>query len=393
MSRLHRALVWLTLLWLAGFGLRLTLLAVPPIIPQLRNDLGLSQTGVGVLSGLPVLIFAVASLPGSLLIARYGAAATLIGGLVVGAIGSALRGAAPDVGFFYVATALMAFGIAIMQPALPPLVREWLPARVSFATALYTNGLLIGEVAPVALSIPFVLPLVGGSWRWDLVIWSIPLAVIGLLVACAPRQPRTAEIYEIAPPRRWWPDWRDPRLWRLGPIFGANTSAYFGANAFLPDYLVTFGRGDLITGALTALNLAQIPASVLILLFGRHFDRRHWPLVSLGLIGAAGLLGIMYAPVHWILLFAGVIGFACAGALSLALALPALLSEPEDVPRMAAGSFTIGYSLALLLPVISGALWDLTGIPRMAFLPIVLCSLLLSALAASLDLKARLRPS
>jgi len=42
----------------------------------------------------------------------------------------------------------MCLGIAIMQPALPPLVRMWAPTRIGFATALYTNGLLIGEVIP-----------------------------------------------------------------------------------------------------------------------------------------------------------------------------------------------------------------------------------------------------
>ena len=52
-----------------------------------------------------------------------------------------------------------------MQPSMPPLVRAWLPDRIGFATAVYTNGLLIGEVLPVALTLPLVLPLVGGSWR------------------------------------------------------------------------------------------------------------------------------------------------------------------------------------------------------------------------------------
>ena len=42
----------------------------------------------------------------------------------------------------------MSAGIAIMQPALPALVRQWLPERIGFGTALYTNGLLVGETLP-----------------------------------------------------------------------------------------------------------------------------------------------------------------------------------------------------------------------------------------------------
>ena len=46
-----------SLLWLAGVGLRLTILAVPPVIALMQADLGLSGTQIGILSGLPVILF------------------------------------------------------------------------------------------------------------------------------------------------------------------------------------------------------------------------------------------------------------------------------------------------------------------------------------------------
>ena len=46
------------LLWLAGIGLRITILAVPPVIPLIRPDLGMSETQVGILTGLPPVLFA-----------------------------------------------------------------------------------------------------------------------------------------------------------------------------------------------------------------------------------------------------------------------------------------------------------------------------------------------
>ena len=65
----------------------------------------------------------------------------------------------------YAATILMSGGIAIMQPAMSLLVRQWLPQRRGFGTALYSNGLLVAETVAVLLTIPVVLPLVGDSWR------------------------------------------------------------------------------------------------------------------------------------------------------------------------------------------------------------------------------------
>jgi CP family cyanate transporter-like MFS transporter len=59
-----RSILLLFLLWLAGNGTRLTILAIPPVIPQIRIDLGLSETEVGIVSGLPPVLFALAAVPG-----------------------------------------------------------------------------------------------------------------------------------------------------------------------------------------------------------------------------------------------------------------------------------------------------------------------------------------
>src|SRR5689334_24099937 len=173
-----RFLTSLLLLWLVGIALRLTILAVPPVIPIIHDELNLRATQICILPGLPSLLFAFAAVPGSLLIARLGTRAALVVGLGLNAIGGALRGALPDVGWLYAMTIAMGAGVAIMQVSMPTAVRAWVPSRVGFATAVYTNGLLIGEILPVALMLPLVLPLVGGSWKWGFVFWSIPVAII-----------------------------------------------------------------------------------------------------------------------------------------------------------------------------------------------------------------------
>ena len=48
---------------------------------------------------------------------------------------------------------------------------------------------------------------------------------------------------------------------------------YFTANAFLPDYLHHLGRADLVSAALTALNVGQIPASLLLLAIAGRLER------------------------------------------------------------------------------------------------------------------------
>jgi CP family cyanate transporter-like MFS transporter len=386
-----RLFVVLTLLWLAGACLRLTVLAVPPVVPRLHADLGLSETEIGVLTSLPALLFAAAAVPSSLLIARLGAIRTLILGLLVNAAGSALRGAAPNAFFLDVTTFVTALGIALMQPAMPPLVRAWLPQRIGFASAFYTNGLLVGEIIVVGSTIPLILPMLGGSWRLSFVFWSLPvLATAALFVALAPRSSRPAGSAAAAP-RRWWPDWRRPFLWRLGLILGSINSLYFVTNHFLPDYLTLTGRPDLIGPSLVSLNAAQLPASFLMLVFAGRLVLRRRAYVACGGAALISVAGLTLMPGAWVVFWAGVLGFLCALVLTLAFAVPALVSAPDDVHRTSAGMFTISYSMSVLTPIVGGLLWDLTQLPIIGFLPIALCAVIVTVTAATTDFRAEAR--
>jgi len=374
----------LLLLWLAGVALRLTILAVPPVIPLIHDELNLSATQIGILTGLPSMLFAIAAVPGSLLIARLGVRTALVVGLAITAIGGALRGVLPDIAWLYAMTIAMGAGVAIMQVTMPPAVRAWLPNRIGFATAVYTNGLLIGEILPVALTLPLVLTMVGGSWQWGFVTWSAPVAAIAILVmALAPRPASTNASSEAR--RRWWPDWGNALIWRLGIMLGTINATYFATNAFLPDYLRSNGQSEWISAALTAENAGQLPASFLLLAVAGRLERKAWPYVICGVLCVVATGGIVFGFGAWIVVSATLQGFAAAAILILILALPPLLSAPDDVHRVTAAMFTISYSCAVIVPVISGIAWDVSGIASFAFAPIALCGILLVILAPAIN--------
>src|SRR3546814_3665602 len=84
-------IIRLALLWWAGVNLRITLLAVPPAIPLIHEDLALDPVLVGALNALPILLFAALAVGGSRLIARIGARRALVVGLLTVGTASALR--------------------------------------------------------------------------------------------------------------------------------------------------------------------------------------------------------------------------------------------------------------------------------------------------------------
>jgi CP family cyanate transporter-like MFS transporter len=380
------------LLWLAGVALRMTLLVMPPVIPQVHDELHLSETQVGLLIGLPLAVFALAAIPGSLLIARIGATIAVTLGMAIAAVAGGARAAAIDVWTLYAAALVSAFGIAIMQPGMPTLVRQWLPNRVATGTIGYSAGMLMGAMLPAVLTIGYVLPAVGGSWRLDVLVWAVPaLLMVPIFYVLSPRtHDRRDRPGAVGAP--WWPDWKNPLVWLLGFTFGSNNSPYFVTSAFIGDYLTTLGKPELLSPALGWLNGSQIFALAVLLLAANRLQLRAWPFLVFGPIMLAAFLAlILFTSSPFVIVAASAtVGVAAAVTMTAILALPPLLVEPRDVPRTAAGMFTVSYTCAVIIPTICGGLWDITGKPWTVFVPLLVCSVTLTLLGA---IVVRFRPA
>lgn len=374
--------VRLLLLWLGGVDLRLTLLAVPPLIPNIHHELNLDEKAVGALVSLPVLLLATAAVPGSLLIARLGLRTALMLGLGAIAVFGATRGVGPSMFVLFGSTFLMGLGVAVSQPAFPALVREWFPTRIALATAAFSNGVLIGETVPTVITTPYgVLPLAHGDWKLALPVWSaFVLATAIAIVLNAPARPSRA-----LNRARWWPSWLEGQTIRIGLVMGMASAVYFGSNAYIPDFLDQSGRHALITPTLAVLNASQLLTAPAVALWDRILTSR------VGFLGSAGMLvvsqiGLVLAPGVGVVAFAFLLGFSAALGFIVVLTLPPRLAAAGDVHRLSAAIFTIQYASAFVIPLIAGALWDATGVARLAFVPGIVCAGAMGWLALPLRL-------
>ena len=194
--------------------------------------------------------------------------------------------------------------------------------------------------------------------------------------------PRSHAHAAVARPRKWLPDWHVGLVWRLGLLFLCVNAIYFSANAFLPIFLASRGRTDLIDHALLALNLGQLPASLLLLVVARQLERRVWPYVASGVISLICIGGIVASAGPATIFWCALLGFSDASALILGLTLPPLLCRAEDVARTSAGMFTLSYGGAVLVAIVSGGAWDVSGVPALAFAPLGVCAVTLVAIAS-----------
>lgn len=364
----------------------MTALAFPPLIPLVHRDVGLDEKAIGFVTGTTPLMLGAFAIPGALLVARAGARRAVIWCLLLVAGAGALRGVGPSAPTLVLGTLVMAAGIALVQPAYPTLVAEWFHGRVALATAVYSNGLLMGELI-ATFSLPLAM-LLAGSWELSLAAWSVPVAAAAVLIAVTSREtPHPGG----RPPGHWLPDYRDPQTWVLGIIFGGASALYWVGNAFIPDYLARSGRAASIVLALGLLNGAQIPASILLGVFARQVTGRRWPFVLAGGLAAVGTAGFLVLPGPWAAAGAGLMGFTGGGVLVLALALPPMIAQPGRVASLAAGMFTITYTCSFLAPLAGGAAWDATGNPLLAWIPAFIAAAAMTLMALRLRLPDHVR--
>ncbi|MBX5445899.1 CynX/NimT family MFS transporter [Sphaerobacter sp.] len=383
----------LGLVFLVGVTLRTVLLGVPPVLPLIQRDLGLSYTATGLLTGLPVLMMGGAAWASGRVIERIGGRRAVTIGLVLLAAGALLRAPFASVVLLYLFTAVLSLGIALSQTAVPVLVRAWFPRHIGLAAALYTDGIIAGEVLAVAATGPLLLGWLGeGAWRASFVAWGltvIPVILLWHVLAPAaepvrPRPSRTVDEPQLAVSSRSGAARPRVRAWHLGLVSSGGAVIYFTMNSWIPPYNEALGHGDVTALALTVLNGAQLPVSLALTLVAQRLAGERWPFITVGVVGIGAIIGLTSTPLSWQPIWVAVLGASSVAVLVLGTALPPLLAGPGEVARLTGATLTINYGVAFVGPLFGGWLWDQFNRPVLAFAPVVLAGLILIVLGARL---------
>lgn len=348
---------------LAALNLRPAVVAVSPLLGEIRADEGLSGTAAGLLTTLPVLCFGLLAPVTPALARRWGLERVLCASLVVLCAGFALR-LVPTTAALFAGTVVAGSAIAFGNVLLPALVKRDFADRVGLMTGLYSMSLSGGAALAAGLTIP-VADAVGLDWRGALASWGL-LAVAGVLV-WVPRALRSP----VAAPVPFRGDaglpvsrslWRSPLAWAVTVVMGTQSLSFYATNAWLPEIFVGLGRTAEAGGWLLALgNMVGIAGSFVTPVLAGRMQRQRAIGVALVLLVGGGLLGLVLAPGAaplWVVL----IGLGQGGGISLVLTLMALRArDAAHTSELSGMAQTAGYLLAALGPIGVGFAHDASG--------------------------------
>jgi CP family cyanate transporter-like MFS transporter len=342
-------------LFLAALALRPQLLAIGPLLPLIRDDLGLSASVAGLLTTIPVLCMGLFAPVGPGVAARLGPVVAFAGclGLVIGC--GILRAIAPTFGLVLVTTVGLGVGIGVAGAIPAIIVAQRVASRPALGTGAYAGGIVAGSTAGAAVAVPLAID---GDWRLSLLIISV-VSVLSLaawlVLVRAPSEHRLQATVPRLP-------WRHATGWLLVAVFGLQSLLYYGAVAWLPNAFVERGWTMTSAGSLVAiLNGVGLLTTLGVPLVADRLGARRQQLIATSLMAGVSLVAIVALP-EWAYLWVGVLGLALGGIFPLVLTLPLdVTDEPSQVGSVAALMLLGGYIVSALGPFALGAARDLTG--------------------------------
>jgi cyanate permease len=162
-----------------AFGL--VMLAIPPMVTQVRTDLGLTRGEIGLAIGAWAVMYIVTAPPAGRIIDRVGLHRSLGAGALLIAVSAAVQAAAPNGLVLWFAVAIAGVGGPLVSLSAPKLVAIWFldAAERPMAVGFYTSAPALGGVLSLLLTNSVLLPLLGG-WRAVLLAESLFVLLTGV---------------------------------------------------------------------------------------------------------------------------------------------------------------------------------------------------------------------
>jgi len=339
-----------------GLNLRPFLTAVGPLAQEISGATGMSMTVLSVMTFLPMLLMGVLGFAAPRLQRMLGGRAVVAGGMLLLALGLALRGIAHEQILLLASALICGLGVAAVQAVFPGILKARFPDRVSTMTGLYSASLMGGGALGAYLA-PRVAAW-SGSWQFSLALFA-PLALLGaLLAALMIRKSTPQKRAENGPMPSYW---RAPRAFLLMACFGLVNSGYSLTIAWLAPFFQSIGHSAATGGTIVAvMALAQtVTALGLPFLSRKSRDKRPWFWFALAL-QLAGFGGLIFAPELSPYLIAAVLGSGLGGCFALALVISLdHLADPWRAGALSAAMQGGGFIIAALVPLLISALYSL----------------------------------
>jgi len=349
---------WLLVaLLLVAANQRPALASLGPVLEALRSELHLSHATAGLLNSIPIICMGVCAPLALYLQRRTDARTGIVAMLILLAVGITVRWYASAT-MQFVSAILLGISLAALGPLVAAFTKQHYlhSARVS---AWSTTALCISASMGATLSAQLAT-----HWHWSttLAFFAIPAWLVAPLwwrVAPA-HDPQVGNAKHAVTQTSPWRQWRG---WALLLCFGTNSMVFYALLAWLAALFSDLHVSEVNAGYLLGwFALVQIAGPIWVSVAVKPMQDRRPLLWLFGICMLAGLIGLLYLPLHFTLLWLSLVGAGTAGMFATTMVLS--LDFSGDARSSAAWTAMIstgGYLIAALGPWLFGTLREHRG--------------------------------
>lgn len=345
--------------------LRAPLTSVGPVVGEIKHVLDINNSVAGVLTTIPLLIFAIVSPLVSKVTARLTMSRTILFSTILLIIALILR-VAGDINIFIIGTILLGIAIAFGNVVLPSYVKWYFPLQIGVATGIYSGTMNFTAGLGGGLSVPLsdMSPL---GFRLSLSFWII-LAIIAIILWIpkakngAKLERTTVDHTTTSKPHKVNIA-RSKLAWMVALTMGFQSMVFYTVVAWVPSILNDRGLDPSTAGYLFMLNqFSQVPMTFTFPIIASKLKDQRILVVIITLLFLIGFS--LFFTQSLVLLVIGIIiaGLAMGACFSLCMTFFSIRARTGDGSIALSGfGQSVGYLIAAIGPFFIGYLHDVTG--------------------------------
>ena len=343
---------------LIGTVLRSPFTALPTILGDIAQGLGVEVSSLGILTSLPLLMFALFSAFASRLAQKIGLEHLFTYCLLLLTIGSVIR--IFNLPLLYLGTLIIGASIAIFNVLLPSMIQANQPQKISLLTTLYVTAMGVSTAIASYLSVPITQ---ASSWKGLILVLS-SLCLVTLLI-WLPNHRHNHYLEGQKEKKSKENILKSKDVWAIIIFGGLQSLLFYTSMTWLPTIAISAGLSNSDAALLASIfSLISIPFSMTVPSLTTHLSDGHRR-IMLAIISIAGMTGIamlLYPTnnfLYWLVVHL-LIGTACSALFPYLMVCFSLkTSSPEKTAQLSGLAQTGGYILAAFGPAFFGYSFDL----------------------------------
>lgn len=374
-SRSRQSMIVLLGILAIASVLRVTFTSVAPLLNDIRATFNLSTSQAGMITTLPLLVFAIASPFSSKLAHRFGIERCLFLALLIICAGITLRSSG-ELWLLWLGTIMIGLGIAFGNVLLPSLIKRDFSGKMVHITGAYS--VTMGVAAAIGSSI--MVPVSSGKYGWQgalLLLTVFP--VVALFVWSTQIRKKHIQVDISLSGAGGKEMLHSPLAWYVTFFLGLNSLVYYIVVSWLPSILTSNGLSPEKAGSLHGLLQlsSAIPGIFMGLILARLKDQRGIA-VFVSLLCAVSIAGLWLAPslaAFWVALY----GLGGGATIILGLAFIGLRTSSAHQASVLSGmAQSFGYLLAASGPPVMGFMHDISGGWKLPLICIIMLCIVMS---------------